>query len=127
MLILFGVLIIITSILLGFIILVQNPKGGGLTGVLGGFSNQLMGVRQSTDIMEKGTWIFAGIIAFLCIASAAFIPKDGGTQNDNLLDNLNTRPAATTPSTNNGINTENTVPLTTPATGTETPQEQPAQ
>ena len=54
MLVLFGVLIIIASIILGLIVLVQNPKGGGLTGSLGGFSNQIIGVKQSTDIMEKG-------------------------------------------------------------------------
>ena len=58
MLILFGILIIVSSIILGFIVLIQNPKGGGISGSLGGFSNQLMGVKQSTDVMEKGTWIF---------------------------------------------------------------------
>lgn len=78
MLWLFGILIIISAIILGIIILVQNPKGGGLTASLGGFSNQLMGVKQTTDILEKGTWIFAGVIAFLCITSTVFIPKDSG-------------------------------------------------
>src|SRR3954464_12059998 len=97
MLILFGVLVIIASIILGFIVLVQNPKGGGLTGTLGGFSNQLMGVKQTTDVLEKGTWIFASVVGLLCLMSPAFIPKDGGggSKNQDLLNNMNTSvPAA---------------------------------
>ena len=87
MLILFGILVIIFSVILGLIVLVQNPKGGGLSGSLGGFSNQLMGVKQTTDVLEKGTWIFAGIVGFLCIISPVFIPKNasGSTKNDELI------------------------------------------
>ena len=55
MLIVFGILVILASVILGLIVLVQNPKGGGLSGSLGGFSNQLMGVKQTTDVLEKGT------------------------------------------------------------------------
>jgi preprotein translocase subunit SecG len=79
MLFVFGTIIILASVILGVIILIQNPKGGGLTSSFGGFGNQLMGVKQTTDILEKGTWIFAGIIGVLCITSAMFIPKTGGT------------------------------------------------
>ncbi|MGX5816989.1 preprotein translocase subunit SecG [Chitinophaga lutea] len=75
MLIFFGILIVLACILLGFFVLVQNPKGGGLSGSFGGFGNQVMGVRQTTDIMEKGTWILAAVIAVLCLTSAVFIPK----------------------------------------------------
>jgi preprotein translocase subunit SecG len=75
MLVFFAIIIIIASVILGFIVLVQNPKGGGLTGSLGGFSNQLMGVKQTTDVLEKGTWIFAAIVGLLCLLSPAFIPK----------------------------------------------------
>lgn len=78
MLWIFGILLFIASIVLGIIVLIQNPKGGGLTSSLGGFGNQLMGVKQTTDILEKGTWIFAAIIGFLCITSALFIPKTAG-------------------------------------------------
>lgn len=86
MLIVFGTIIIIASIILGLIILIQNPKGGGLSSSLGGIGNQLMGVKQTTDILEKGTWLFAGIIGVLCITSAMFIPKTGGNSSrDNLI------------------------------------------
>lgn len=82
MLIVFGVILIIASLVLGLIILIQNPKGGGLSSSLGGFGNQIMGVKQTTDVLEKGTWLFAGIIGVLCLTSAMFIPKTGGNPQD---------------------------------------------
>ena len=72
MLILFAVLVILASVILGFIVLVQNPKGGGLSGTFGGVGNQLMGVKQTTDVLEKGTWIFAGVVGILCLLSPVF-------------------------------------------------------
>lgn len=74
MTILFIILIILASVILSLIVLVQNPKGGGLAGNIAGFSNQFMGVKQTTDVLEKGTWIFAAIIGVLCIISSMFIP-----------------------------------------------------
>lgn len=112
MLVLFGILIIIASVILGMIVLIQNPKGGGLSGALGGFGNQLMGVKQTTDVLEKGTWVFAAVVAILCLVSPGFIPKDGtgSGKNNDLLKGATTAPAqkATTPA--------NTVPMTAPAT-----------
>ncbi|HEV2481731.1 MAG TPA: preprotein translocase subunit SecG [Puia sp.] len=69
------ILIILACAILGLIILVQNPKGGGLAGNVGGFSNQLMGVKQTTDVLEKGTWVLAVVVALLCLFSAVFVPK----------------------------------------------------
>jgi len=74
MTILFIILIIIACVILSLIVLVQNPKGGGLAGNIAGFSTQFMGVKQTTDVLEKGTWIFAAIIGVLCIVSSMFIP-----------------------------------------------------
>ncbi|MES2891735.1 MAG: preprotein translocase subunit SecG [Bacteroidota bacterium] len=87
MLIVFGILVILASVILGLIVLVQNPKGGGLSGSLGGFSNQLMGVKQTTDVLEKGTWVFAAIVGILCIISPVFIPQNAGasSKNDDLI------------------------------------------
>lgn len=106
MLIIFGTLILIASVILGLIILIQNPKGGGLSASFGGVGNQLMGVKKTTDVLEKGTWLFAGIVAVLCLTSAIFIPKTGlNSEGDNL---LNQAPAGTaTPK-------QNTAPLQTP-------------
>jgi preprotein translocase subunit SecG len=74
MTILFIILIILACVILSLIVLVQNPKGGGLSGSIAGFSNQFMGVKQTTDVLEKGTWIFAAVIGILCIISTIFIP-----------------------------------------------------
>ncbi|HMH21780.1 MAG TPA: preprotein translocase subunit SecG [Puia sp.] len=72
---LFVILIILACVFLGLIILIQNPKGGGLAGNVGGFSNQLMGVKQTTDVLEKGTWVLAIVVSLLCLFSAVFVPK----------------------------------------------------
>jgi preprotein translocase subunit SecG len=71
----FVLLIVVACVLLGLIILVQNPKGGGLAGNVGGFSNQLMGVKQTTDVLEKGTWVLAVVVGLLCLFSTLFVPK----------------------------------------------------
>lgn len=65
MYILFTILIVIASILLILLVLVQNSKGGGLAA---GFSssNQIMGVRKTTDFLEKATW---GLVAFVIVLS----------------------------------------------------------
>ena len=79
MVLFFVILLILVCVFLGLIILVQNPKGGGLAGNVGGFSNQLMGVKQTTDVLEKGTWILAAVVALFCLFSAAFVNKAGST------------------------------------------------
>ena len=79
MTILFVILVILASVILGLIVLIQNPKGGGLTGSIAGFSNQFMGVKQTTDVLEKGTWIFAAVVGVLCMVSAFFITGNTGT------------------------------------------------
>ncbi len=68
------ILILIVSVLLGLIVLVQNSKGGGLVSNFGG-ANQMMGVRQTTDFLEKATWTMAGILVVLCLISSITLPK----------------------------------------------------
>lgn len=99
MAILFFIVIAVVCVILGLIVLIQNPKGGGLSGTFGGLNNQVMGVKQTTDVLEKGTWLFAGLIALLCIVSVLFF--QGGTAVDaNMLDNVNTNvPQQTAPAT----------------------------
>jgi len=65
------VIIVIAAIILIFIVMIQNSKGGGLAA---GFSssNQVMGVRKTTDFLEKATWSLAGTIVFLCIIASLF-------------------------------------------------------
>jgi preprotein translocase subunit SecG len=74
MTILVTVIILLACVVLGFIILIQNPKGGGLAGQFGTMGAQVMGVKQSTDVMEKGTWYTMAIIAGLSILAVTFYP-----------------------------------------------------
>lgn len=76
MTILFLILVILASVAIALFILIQNPKGGGLSGTLAGFNSQFMGVKQTNDVLEKGTWIMATVIGLLCLFSAVFI-SDG--------------------------------------------------
>ena len=69
------ILILIVSVLLGLIVLVQNSKGGGLVSNFGG-ANQMMGVRQTTDFLEKATWTLATVLVVLCLISSVTIPKN---------------------------------------------------
>ena len=73
------VLIVLAAILMCFIVLIQNSKGGGLAA---GFasSNQIMGVRKTTDFIEKFTWGLAVAMVVLSVASAYFIPKQEAEQ-----------------------------------------------
>ena len=99
MLILFGILVIIASVVLGLIVLIQNPKGGGLSSSFGGFGNQIMGVKQTTDVLEKGTWLFAAIVGILCVLSPLFMPKKGSAAASDkaIMENVNSKMPSTTP------------------------------
>ena len=74
------ILILVVSVLLGLVVLVQNSKGGGLISNFGG-ANQVMGVRQTTDFLEKATWTMAIILVVLCLASSLAINKVGTSTN----------------------------------------------
>ncbi len=108
MTILFVILIVIASVALGFIVLVQNPKGGGLAGNVGGLSNQFMGVKQTTDILEKGTWMFAGIIALLSVFSTVIFRGATKGPDTSIIQKVNTSNTAPTQQSTPA----NTVPLT---------------
>lgn len=90
MTIVFFILVALACIVLGLLVLIQNPKGGGLSGTFGGINNQFMGVKQTTDVLEKGTWLFSAIIAILCITSVLFFSKVATTNDNGILNNLPT-------------------------------------
>ncbi len=77
--VLISVLILITCILLVLIVLVQNAKGGGLASNFSS-SNQVMGVRKTTDFLEKTTWTLAIILLALTLSSTFVIPRSGTQQ-----------------------------------------------
>jgi preprotein translocase subunit SecG len=94
------ILIVIVAIFLVFAVVIQNSKGGGLAA---GFasSNQVMGVRKTTDFLEKITWGLAGALVVLCIAGSFFLPRRTASLDSELKEEiLNTQtqdPNATTP------------------------------
>ena len=83
-----SILILIASILLILIVLIQNSKGGGLAS---GFSssNQIMGVRKTTDFLEKATWTLAGVVIVLSIVITAFIPRSENTNQSEIKQQVN--------------------------------------
>ncbi|MDE5707113.1 MAG: preprotein translocase subunit SecG [Alistipes sp.] len=59
------ILILIASILVILAVLVQSPKSGMAANF--GASNQVMGVRQTSDFLEKFTWTMAAVIFVLSL------------------------------------------------------------
>ena len=71
---LFVILIVLASVVLGLIVLIQNPKGGGLSSAFGG-SSQMLGVQKTNDFLEKATWgLVIGLLA-ISLSINFFIPR----------------------------------------------------
>lgn len=81
------ILIVILAIILILIVLVQNSKGGGLAANFAS-SNQIMGVRKTTDFLEKTTWGLIGVIVFLCVLATAFHKTDAPTATSEIADQV---------------------------------------
>jgi preprotein translocase subunit SecG len=73
MYIVFLVLIVIACVLLTLTVLAQSPKGGMAANF--GVSNQVMGVRQTTDFLEKFTWGLSITLVVLCLAATMTMPR----------------------------------------------------
>jgi len=74
MYLLISVLVLIVCILMILIVLVQNSKGGGLAASFQA-SNQYMGVRKTTDFLEKATWTLAVALMLFSIIGSLSIPR----------------------------------------------------
>ncbi|MCF0159249.1 MAG: preprotein translocase subunit SecG [Bacteroidaceae bacterium] len=128
MYILFVVLVVLAAVLMVLVVLVQNSKGGGLASSFAS-SNQIMGVRKTTDVLEKTTWSLAVIMVVLSIVSAytltgsssastSVMQQDAATQRAINPNNMQAFPAAQE-------NTEAATTETAPAE--ETPAAAPAE
>lgn len=71
---LFIVLIVLASLLMIFIVLIQESKGGGLASNFSS-SNAIMGVRKTTDFIEKATWGLAAAMVIFSVVCAYTAPK----------------------------------------------------
>ncbi|TVQ43794.1 MAG: preprotein translocase subunit SecG [Saprospirales bacterium] len=68
------ILIAIVCVILTLVVLIQNPKGGGVDSTFGGQSaNQMFGAAKSTDFVEKLTWGLGIVLFALCILATFFV------------------------------------------------------
>lgn len=90
------ILAVIVAILLTFVVLIQESKGGGLASNFAA-SNQIMGVRKTTDVIEKATWTLAALLVVLSVATIFFAPR--ATDKTSVVTSAQTEaPAAPAPS-----------------------------
>ncbi len=95
-----SILILVVCVLLGLIVLVQNPKGGGLAANFTGSGSQFMGVRQTADFLEKASWSLAIALLVLSLTATMIIPRgttEFGPQDTQLRDQINDIPTAPAP------------------------------
>lgn len=78
-------LIVLAAILMCFVVLVQNSKGGGLSSSFAA-SNQIMGVRKTTDFIEKLTWGLAVFMVILSVATAYVVVPNSGNDSSVIME-----------------------------------------
>ena len=115
MYLLLTILMLLASVLMCFIVLIQNSKGGGLAS---GFSssNQIMGVRKTTDFLEKTTWTLAAAMVVFSIVAAYALPSATTGAEDVIMEQAQQQEAT------NPYN----MPIGTTAPQTEVPATEPA-
>ena len=92
--------------------MVQNPKGGGLSSSIGG-SQQLGGVKKTTDFLDKSTWTLATLLVVLILLSG--ISFSTGNSDSKLIDTKEvTTPAPITPAPATPEQNQNSAPATKP-------------
>ena len=77
-------LIILVCFLLVLVVMVQNPKGGGLSSTFGG-GQQMGGVQKTSDFLDRSTWILAGLLLVLILLSNISLDTEPTIQDSRLL------------------------------------------
>ena len=67
--------------------MVQNPKGGGLSSSFGGDTQQIGGVKKTTDFLDKTTWILASLILVLILFSNITLNSESDNFESELIQN----------------------------------------
>lgn len=78
------ILIVLIALLIMAVVLVQNPKGGGLGagfGGGGGGGGLGGGVQNTTDFLERATWVLAVLFLTLALVSNIFLPGSSNSAN----------------------------------------------
>ena len=125
---LFVGLIVLAAVLMCFVVLIQNSKGGGLSSSFAA-SNQIMGVRKTTDFIEKLTWGLAIFMVVMSIATAYVVPSSAvatdavleQAQKEQQTNPYNLPAGTAAPQTDATAPAESAPATETPAPATETP------
>jgi preprotein translocase subunit SecG len=76
-----AIVIAFVCVLLIIVVLIQNPKGGGVDSTFGGTAaNQMFGAARSADIVEKWTWYLAAALFVLCIVATLVVGSSSGAE-----------------------------------------------
>lgn len=97
---LFIVLIVLVSLLMIFIVLIQESKGGGLASNFSS-SNAIMGVRKTTDFIEKATWGLAAAMVVFSVVCAYTAPQ--AVTDESVLEKSATETQTTNPTNTQGF------------------------
>ncbi len=124
MFVLLFIIAIIVCVLLGVIVLIQNPKGGGLSSNFSS-SSQLMGVQRTGDFLEKGTWILA--ITLMVISLAMNVASKSGTASNSQAEQNKTTKDVSKPSSSGAPAPQMTLPGQQAGTGSTGGPSTPAQ
>ena len=121
---LFVILIVIEALLMIGIVLIQESKGGGLASNFSS-SNQIMGVRKTTDVIEKATWSLAAAMVVFSIVCAYVAPTASADQS--VLEKAATETLTTNPVNTQGFGAgEQTAPAADAPAVEAAPAETPA-
>ena len=82
----FVALIVFVCFLLVLVIMVQNPKGGGLSSSFGGGTQQLGGVQKTSDFLDRSTWLLATLLLALILVSNITLSSGNETIDSKLLE-----------------------------------------
>ena len=79
-------LIVFVCFLLVLVIMVQNPKGGGLSSSFGGGTQQLGGVQKTSDFLDRSTWLLATLLLALILVSNITLSSGNDATDSKLLE-----------------------------------------
>ena len=65
--------------------MLQNPKGGGLSSSFGGGGQQIGGVQNTTDFLDRSTWVLATLLLVLILLSNSMVSRPGSIEDSSLL------------------------------------------
>ena len=119
---LFVILIVLAAVLMIGIVLIQESKGGGLASNFSS-SNQIMGVRKTTDFVEKTTWGLAITMVVLSVICAYVAPT--AANSESVIEKTATEQQQTNPNTLPGFGASQTKQAA-PAQGANGAQQAPA-